>query len=235
MCILDHFAENAKQVCQAAAVALLSLLSWCGVAAAAPEQGCTPLVHKERAFIVCSFDITKDAVRLFLRSAEGELYGSFDRLAADLARSGSELTFAMNAGMYDPGREPVGMYVEGGKLLHAASTRDGEGNFHLKPNGIFWVGRGTAGVTETRHFLARPPNALYATQSGPMLVIAGRIHPKIHPEGTSRKLRNGVGVSGHFVRFAISDEPVTFYEFASLFRDRLNCPEALFLDGSISS
>jgi len=37
------------------------------------------------------------------------------------------------------------------------------------------------------------------------------------------------------VRFAISDEPVTFYEFASLFRDRLKCPEALFLDGSISS
>jgi uncharacterized protein YigE (DUF2233 family) len=233
--ILEHFAENANRSCLAAALAFLCPISWCGLAAAAPEQGCAPVIDNERPFTVCSFDIRKDAIRLFLRSGEGELYGSFDRLAADLAKGGSELTFAMNAGMYDPARQPVGIYVEDGKLLHAASTRDGQGNFHLKPNGIFWVGRGTAGVTETRRFIARPPNALYATQSGPMLVIAGRIHPKIHAEGTSRKIRNGVGVSGHFVRFAISDEPVTFYEFASLYRDRLKCPEALFLDGSISS
>ncbi|HEY0145480.1 MAG TPA: phosphodiester glycosidase family protein, partial [Methylovirgula sp.] len=47
---------------------------------------------------------------------------------------------------------------------------------------------------------------------------------------------NGVGVhDGHIVVFAISDDPVTFYQFATLFRDRLNCPNALFLDGSVSS
>jgi uncharacterized protein YigE (DUF2233 family) len=211
-------------------------VAWSGVGTAAPEQPCEPLVHKERSFIVCSFDARKDAIRLFLRSGEGEIYGGFDRVAADLAKRGDELVFAMNAGMYDPQYEPVGFYIEDGKLLHAANTRSGEGNFHLKPNGIFWVGKGSAGVTETGRFLARPPKAVFATQSGPMLVIAGRVHPKIHAEGTSRKIRNGVGIaSGHRVRFAISNEPVTFYEFASLFRDRLNCPDALFLDGSISS
>jgi uncharacterized protein YigE (DUF2233 family) len=69
-----------------------------------------------------------------------------------------------------------------------------------------------------------------------MLVINGRIHPKISQQGTSRKIRNGVGVQNpNTVVFAISNEPVTFYEFASLFRDVLNCPNALFLDGSISS
>jgi len=33
----------------------------------------------------------------------------------------------------------------------------------------------------------------------------------------------------------ISEDPVTFYRFASLFRDRLDCTDALYLDGSISS
>ena len=37
------------------------------------------------------------------------------------------------------------------------------------------------------------------------------------------------------VVFAISDSPVTFDTFARLFRDALACPNALFLDGSVSS
>jgi uncharacterized protein YigE (DUF2233 family) len=236
--IVGLFAKNANPSSWHAPLfsILLALLPWTGLAAAAPDAACTPLVHDERSFIVCSFDARKDSIRLFLRASDGERYGGFDRLAADLARRGGELIFAMNAGMYDPGYEPVGLYVEDGKLLRPANTRDGAGNFHLKPNGVFWVGKNSIGVTETARFLARPPKAFYATQSGPMLVIAGRIHPKIHAEGTSRKVRNGVGIaSGHIVRFAISNEPVTFHEFASLFRDRLECPDALFLDGSISS
>jgi uncharacterized protein YigE (DUF2233 family) len=69
-----------------------------------------------------------------------------------------------------------------------------------------------------------------------LLVQGSVLHPKIEPTGTSEKIRNGVGVrDGQIVVFAISDEPVTFYRFASLFRDKLNCPDALFLDGSISS
>jgi uncharacterized protein YigE (DUF2233 family) len=117
-----------------------------------------------------------------------------------------------------------------------ANTRSGAGNFHLKPNGIFYFGHGGAGVMETERFLKAGISADYATQSGPMLVINGVIHPKIEITGTSEKIRNGVGVrDGHIVIFAISDEPVTFYKFASLFRDTLACPNALFLDGSISS
>jgi uncharacterized protein YigE (DUF2233 family) len=236
--IVGRFAKNANPSSWRALLfsMLLALMPWPGLAAAAPDAACTPLVHDERSFIVCSFDARKDSIRLFLRSSDGERYGGFDRLATDLSTRGDELVFAMNAGMYDPANEPVGLYVEDGKLVHPANTRDGAGNFHLKPNGVFWVGKDSVGVTETARFLARPPKAIYATQSGPMLVIAGRIHPKIHVDGTSRKVRNGVGIaSRHIVRFAISNEPVTFHEFASLFRDRLGCPDALFLDGSISS
>jgi uncharacterized protein YigE (DUF2233 family) len=35
--------------------------------------------------------------------------------------------------------------------------------------------------------------------------------------------------------FAISEVPVNLYEFATLFRDVLHCPDALYLDGLISS
>jgi uncharacterized protein YigE (DUF2233 family) len=69
-----------------------------------------------------------------------------------------------------------------------------------------------------------------------MLVVDGKIHPKIKPSGTSMKIRNGVGAcDGGAVVFAVSEEPVTFDAFARLFRDGLGCQNALFLDGSVSS
>ena len=64
----------------------------------------------------------------------------------------------------------------------------------------------------------------------------GRIHPKLNPAGTSKRLRNGVGVTkdGKIV-FAMcaSGQVVNFHTFARLFRDQLDCPDALYLDGDI--
>jgi prepilin-type processing-associated H-X9-DG protein len=142
----------------------------------------------------------------------------------------------MNAGMYHEDRSPVGLYVENGKELKAANTRNGPGNFHLKPNGIFYVKGRQAGVLETGTYLKRKIRPDFATQSGPMLVINGQIHPQFSEQSTSRKIRNGVGVKGQdTVVFAISEDPVTFSTFARLFRDELGCANALFLDGSVSS
>jgi prepilin-type processing-associated H-X9-DG protein len=42
-------------------------------------------------------------------------------------------------------------------------------------------------------------------------------------------------IDEHTVAFAISETGVTFHEFASLFRDRIKSPNALFFDGSVSS
>ncbi len=143
----------------------------------------------------------------------------------------------MNAGMFEDDLSPVGLYVEDGRLRHQADLRDGPSNFHLKPNGVFYIGDGGAGVAgDFRGFLAAGLKTRFATQSGPMLVLDGRIHPKILPTGASAKVRNGVGVrDGWLVFFVISEEPVTFHAFAQFFRDRLNCPNALYLDGSVSS
>lgn len=202
--------------------------------AAAGKEICKTMFHAGREFVACEVDLRRHQVRLFWKGPDEVAYGSFDRLLN--AVEGTRLLLAMNGGMYHPDLSPVGLYVEDGKELKKASTTNGPGNFHLKPNGIFFVNGKQAGVVETSRYLRLKPRARFATQSGPMLVINGRIHPKISKRGTSRKIRNGVGVRGqNVVVLAISNEPVTFHEFASLFRDELGCSNALFLDGSVSS
>jgi uncharacterized protein YigE (DUF2233 family) len=219
----------------AAAATLLVLLALApGRARAAPA--CAPMGFDDAPYVVCRFDARRDDVRLYWKDAAGKPYAHFATLAQALAARGRTLRFAMNAGMFEDDLSPVGLYVEDGKRRRRADTRDGESNFHLKPNGVFWIGDGSAGVTETSRFLANPPPARYATQSGPMLVIDGRIHPKILPTGTSEKIRNGVCVrDGVTAIFAISDRPVTFHAFARFFAEALGCSDALFLDGSVSS
>ena len=146
------------------------------------------------------------------------------------------LLFATNAGMFDPALKPVGLYVEQGRELVHVNTTSGYGNFHMKPNGIFYIFSHRAAVAETRAFLKQRPQADLATQSGPMLVMNGRVHPRFDKRSTSLKARNGVGVRADGkVIFAISQGEVSFDAFARLFRDGLNCPNALFLDGGSAS
>jgi prepilin-type processing-associated H-X9-DG protein len=204
-----------------------------GMAAAAADP-CRPVRFDGSAFVVCTADLRQHEVKLFLRGPNGDVLGSFSRLRE--LPEGSRIAFAMNAGMYQEDRSPVGLYVENGREIKAANTRSGPGNFHLKPNGVFYVKGGQAGVLDTETFLKRRIKPDFATQSGPMLVINGRLHPKFSDQGTSQKIRNGVGVkTANTVVFAISDQPVTFTTFARLFRDELGCANALFLDGSVSS
>lgn len=213
-----------------AAIFLLLLLCLRGEAFARCEK------VNDISSVVCTFDPAKDELRLFWRDPQGEPFGGFDKLAKQVEGGGKTLSFAMNAGMYQPDLAPVGLYIEDGQQHHPANLRAGAGNFGLRPNGVFWIEGARTGVTETSRFLSMGIRPRFATQSGPMLVLGGRIHPKIRPTGTSEKIRNGVGVcEDGRVRFVISDVPVTFHTFASLFRDRLKCPDALYLDGSISA
>jgi uncharacterized protein YigE (DUF2233 family) len=198
-------------------------------------KACEDMSREGKHYTVCKFDPRRDDIRTFWRGPNGAPLGSFSGVAATLKPS-ERLAFAMNAGMYDKDNAPIGLYIERAEELRKANTRAGAGNFHLKPNGVFFVGRGRAGVLETTTFLKERPAADYATQSGPMLVVAGKIHPKIQADGVSEKSRNGVGVDRDGLAvFAISNEPVTFHAFADLFRDALRCDNALFLDGSVSA
>jgi uncharacterized protein YigE (DUF2233 family) len=170
-----------------------------------------------------------------LGDAQDRPYRSFANLQRALGDRAQTLRFAMNAGMYDDLGRPIGLYVEDGAEKHAINRRDGPGNFHLMPNGVFTIDQ-LGQVAVVRSDAYQPDGIAYATQSGPMLVIDGALHPRISDNGDSMLVRNGVGVSAPDTAwFAISEEPVSFGRFARLFRDRLSCRNALFLDGSVSS
>lgn len=218
-------------------LALPSLQLLPGSSIAKPiKQLCEDIEYKKVSYTVCGVSSRGSDIRLFLNDSKGENWGSFERLSEALAKKGKHLAFAMNAGMYGPDRSPVGLYIENGDKKRKINKRRGPGNFHLLPNGVFFVSKRRAAVLDTRQFLKLRGKILFATQSGPMLVIAGRIHPKFRPDSESFKIRNGVGsCKGRMIYFAISNKPVTFHAFASLFKDRLKCRYALFLDGSIST
>jgi uncharacterized protein YigE (DUF2233 family) len=134
--------------------------------------------------------------------------------------------------MYHPDNSPVGLYVEDGRELARVNTNAGPGNFHMRPNGVFYVTGEVAAIVETRSFIKQNLRVEFATQSGPMLVIDGKIHPRFSQHGASMKYRAAVGSRDpSSVVFVISESEVSFGELARLFRDKLRCKNALFLDG----
>lgn len=204
-----------------------------GLVPGAAGAACAPFAFEGLPYTVCEVRAGED-LRLFLEGPDG-VYGSFSAVNGALAAEGKTLGFAMNAGMYHRDLSPVGLYVEDGREVTRLVTRDGPGNFGLLPNGVFCVGDGFA-VVESREFAKAGRGCRYATQSGPMLVIDGALHPKLIPDSPSVYVRNGVGVSadGQTAWFAISDRAVNFDTFARMFRDGLGARDALYLDGSIS-
>lgn len=203
---------------------------------AAPERSaCGAVVFEGDEFTVCTFDSRSDELTLRWKGIDGVAYRRLPELAKHLRAN--DVKFAMNAGMFDPAGAPIGLYVDQGRELHAISTADGPGNFHLKPNGVFWVDSlGDPRVSTTDDFAATSPETVWATQSGPMLVIGGALHPAFQNDGASRYVRNGVGITGkHTAVFVITDGPVSFGKFARLFRDELGAANALYLDGAVSS
>lgn len=194
--------------------------------------------HLAHTYDIFVADLQAGDLSLHWRSRQQQIYRSLDRLKADLEASGKRLVFATNAGMYTPENFPQGLYIERGKKMIPADTKKkGYGNFYLQPNGVFMIdSSGTAQVLTTEAF-AKVPAALisHATQSGPMLLINGQIHPRFNQGSPNLHIRSGVGITAeNKVVFAISNQQVNFYEFASLFRDYLGCKNALYLDGAIS-
>lgn len=202
-----------------------------------PERSaCKPVTFDGKRFTECVAVPGEHRITTKITGSNGVIYRGFAGLAEDV--DSATVAFAVNGGMYDTGSEPIGYYVEHGERLHALNTRDGGGNFYLKPNGVFF-GDADGGwqVMTSDDFAAKVsqrPN--FGTQSGPMLLIDGKLHPDISPSGTSLKIRNAVGIDpqgrAHFV---ISDEPVSFGNLAALMRDHAKISDALFLDGTVSA
>ena len=209
-----------------------------GLCATAQAVQCKSESVGEIPFSTCRVDLAHEQLRLFWRDGTGQPYRQFSSLRDALAKQGTKLMFAVNAGMYKPDYSPVGLFVADGRELAPLNHHVGSGNFSQQPNGVFLIDGNYARVMTTDDYAREQPKPVLATQSGPMLVHDGEITASavMNPNSTSRKIRNGVcAPAPDAVVFAISDSPVTFYEFAVFFRDTLHCREALYLDGSISS
>ena len=161
---------------------LLSML--CGLFGFCEQDSCEYQDYSSNRYIVCSYAVKDISVGLFLRDGNGEPFGGLSRLEQTLD---SEASMLMNGGMYHDDLDAVGLYIEAGKKQQSISTKSGWGNFHLLPNGVFWGKGGTLAVSETKAFIKQRISPDFATQSGPMLVINGRLHPRFLRDSDSRK------------------------------------------------
>ena len=197
----------------------------------------TRVVSGGQLYTVATADPRTDRIELhWVNPTTGQPYRTLEQVRSRLAKQGQSVVFATNSGIYAPGLKPLGLHIERGKTLVGLNNARSGGNFALLPNGVFWVSGKRAGVTETQAYRATGLHPTYATQSGPLLLSGGKVHPAFNAGSSSFKLRSGVGVcEGGKVKFAVSAGAVNFYTFAVFFRDTLKCPDALYLDGSISA
>ncbi|MFN8286598.1 MAG: phosphodiester glycosidase family protein [Chitinophagales bacterium] len=171
----------------------------------------------------------------FYHSKEnGERFGSIASLQQWMKTQGMEMAFAMNGGMYMENHKPLGLFIEKGKSITPLNRKKGEGNFYLQPNGVFYLTKNRVPVICPVSRFRNDSTIQYATQSGPMLVINSEINSVFKQGSANVYVRNGVGIlPGKKLLFAISKEPVNFYDFALYFKNA-GCINALYLDGFVS-
>ena len=214
---------------------LLALCLSAGLGACNASEVAVQTVHANNGVAIDVIKVEKLAdLRLYLNSSGGRAYQSFAAVRGELPAC-ERMLFGMNAGMYHANYQPVGLYVAQGKQHTPLNTDRGFGNFFMQPNGVLAWNHEQAWIGKTADHAQQNLQAAYATQSGPMLVINHQINPQFLPDATSKKIRNGVGIKGKTLYFAISQKPVSFYQFAQVFKDTLKTEQALYLDGSISS
>jgi len=191
-------------------------------------------VYEDELFVAVKFNPGRNIVMCY-KNSDGEILGNFSRLNNHIKSAGKQLVFACNGGMFMEDLRPLGLYVEDGRTLMPLNTRSASTNFYIKPNGVFYVLEdGTFDIKTTQNYSLSQIKPLFATQSGPMLVVDSQINKQFSYKSTSYNYRNGVGVQQDgSVVFVLSKVPVNFYEFACIFHD-FGCVNALYLDGNVS-
>ena len=179
-------------------------------------------------------DTKTQDLQLYWKNDKGETFKSIQNLKNYVESKKLTLTFAMNGGMFNKDFSPQGLFIQNKKTLAVLDTADGNGNFYLKPNGVFYI------TTDNIPFVCKTTDfkdngkIKYATQSGPMLIVDGQIHSAFKDGSTNLNIRNGVGIlPDNKVVFAMSKTEINFYDFAKYFQS-LGCKNALYLDGFVS-
>ncbi|MFK7946824.1 MAG: phosphodiester glycosidase family protein [Saprospiraceae bacterium] len=190
-------------------------------------------------------DLRSVKLQMHWKDSQGNLLKDINSLKNDMAKKGQKPLFVTNGGIYAQKFIPEGLYIENGQLLKGLNTKNANGNFYLKPNGVFLVTENqSAAVVKTEEFVklhnvlkGRNDKINFAVQSGPQLLVNGKIHPKFNANSPNKYIRNGVGIfnnNSKKVVFAITQEKVNLYDFSSFFYEVMKCDDALYLDGFVS-
>jgi uncharacterized protein YigE (DUF2233 family) len=117
-----------------------------------------------------------------------------------LKEKGLTPLMACNAGMYNENGSAVGLCISNRRLVTKMDTNTSKmpDNFHLYPNGVFYVdsvsGYRVVKTKAMSSILKDSRNITHATQSGPMLLIDGDVHPAFIRKSSNLNVRNGIGV-----------------------------------------
>jgi uncharacterized protein YigE (DUF2233 family) len=188
----------------------------------------------ESRFVSYVVNTTQQDLKLYWKDDKNENFRSIQNLKSWLEQQNKKLVFAMNAGMYKEDNSPLGLFIEKQKTISPLNTATGNGNFYLKPNGVFYITTDNVPVICNTTNFKNNGKTKYATQSGPMLVIDGQIHPAFKEGSENLNIRNGVGIlPDNTVVFAMSKKEINFYDFAAYFKS-MGCKNALYLDGFVS-
>ena len=196
-----------------------------------------PISWEEKQYDSYVVDTRVMELSFHWKDKRGKAYANFSNLESHFLKQDRQLLFAMNAGAFlpTPKELPIGLYVEKGRVKTQLNLEDGVGNFFKKPNGVFFMGEKGVGIIESTQYPRLTEKIHFATQSGPILVYRGNIHPDLEPESDNRYIRSGVGlIAPEELVFVISSTPVNFFEFADLFKRYFKCEMALYLDGGHS-
>ena len=186
---------------------------------------------------ILSYEVnpTSQDLKLVWKDNNGQKIKNFNNLKSSLKKENKELVFAMNGGMFTKDYSPLGLYIEKGQILFPLNTvQKAYGNFYLQPNGVFYLTKDKKGVVVQTKDFKIDNNIDYATQSGPMLVIDGKLHSAFRQGSSNLNIRNGVGIlpNGNIL-FAQSKQKVNLFDFATFFKNK-GCKNALYLDGFVS-
>ena len=183
--------------------------------------------NEDDRFVSYIVNPKKQNLEFFWKKEKGEHFKNAENLISWLKNKNKKLLFSTNGGMYKKDNSPQGLFIEDKIVKSEIDTSNGNGNFYLKPNGVFYL------TTDKNPIICKTEDFVnngmikYATQSGPMLVINGEIHTAFKKNSTNLNIRNGVGIlPNNQIVFAISKKEINFYDFAEYFKN-IGCKNAL--------
>ncbi|HEU0012525.1 MAG TPA: phosphodiester glycosidase family protein [Longimicrobium sp.] len=196
-----------------------------------PEPAVRVVAYGGAEYYVVHADLRRHRVRLHWKDRAGRPYGSPSALARALAAEGERVVAVTNGAIFSREMAPLGLHVERGAALVPLNRGAGTGNFFRPaPNAVFAVLRdGTARIVRRDAAVPLAARMVEGAQSGPRLVERGRTR---HRFGDRRMHRTGIGVcSPTDVYLVVTRTGASLNELARLYRERLGCADAMFLDG----